>query len=425
VITRAILVLVVLVSIAHALVHTYEVALPSVEQKIAEHYFPDDPVRGKAINGWMASTWRIPLGFGALAAGWFVDRFGARRMLGVYLMGCGLMSLLVGLALPLPALFMAMFFMGSFACIYHPAGLSLISREVPVAHRGRAFGFHGVFGSAGVASAPFVAGFVLSLCRWLEIPNGWQVVYLVLAVPGLLLGAVFFYLHLTHSRRQHAAAENETATAGESDEEDNDSASWPSFFVLTIIAALMGFIYSGVVSFLPRYLDQLPQDLERAGISLPGLPQESLRNYLAGGILLIGCIAQYWGGRIARQRLLEIQFALICFAAAPCLVWMSLASGVTSVVATATFALIHFAHQPIYNCLIAKYTPQHRRSLAYGFSFAMGLGVGSLGAVFAGYQQSNMLIYQVLAGVGVTSGLIALVLWRMHRANPPAEPNAD
>jgi MFS family permease len=425
VITRAILVLVLLVSLAHALVHTYEVALPSVEQQIAEHYFPEDPVRGKAINGWMASTWRIPLGFGALAAGWLVDRFGARRMLGVYLTGCGAMSLLVGFALPLPTLFMVMFCMGSFACIYHPAGLALISREIPVAYRGRAFGFHGVFGSAGVATAPFVAGFVLSLCRWFEIPDGWQVVYLVLAVPGLLLGTVFFYLHVTHRRQQRERGEHETNATGENDDDEEDSASWPSFFVLTGIAAMMGFIYSGVVSFLPRYLDQLPQDLAQAGISLHGLPQEGLRNYLAGGILLIGCVSQYWGGRIARQRLLEIQFAAICFAAAPCLVWMSLASGVTSVLATATFALIHFAHQPIYNCLIAKYTPKHRRSLAYGFSFAMGLGVGSLGAVFAGYQQSNAVIYQVLAGVGVTSGLISLVLWRMHRANPPSEPNAD
>jgi MFS family permease len=421
--TRAILVLVLLVSIAHALVHTYEVALPSVEQKIAEHYFPDDPVRGKAINGWMAFVWRMPLGFGALGAGWLVDRFGARRMLGVYLMGCGAMSLLVGLALPLPALFTAMFSMGAFACIYHPAGLALISRDVPVAYRGRAFGFHGVFGSAGIAAAPFLAGFVLSVCRWFELHSGWQIYYLVLAVPGLVLGEVFFYLHLKHRRQKWTRAEEDADAACEEDEDD--TASWRSFFVLTIIAALMGFIYSGVVTFLPRYLDQLPQDLERAGISLQSLPQEGLRNYLAGGVLLIGCVSQYWGGRVARQHLLEIQFAAICFAAAPCLLWMSLAAGFTSVLATATFALIHFAHQPIYNCLIAKYTPRRRRSLAYGFSFAMGLGVGSLGAVFAGYQQSNLVIYQVLAGAGVTSGLISLLLWRWHRANPPPEPNAD
>ena len=161
---RATLLLVLLVSCAHALMHTYELALPSVEQKIAATYFPDDPVVGKKVNGWMHLSWRLPLGLGAFLAGWLVDRFGTRRMLAIFLLGCSGMSLLAGFVLSLPTLFVVMCFMGIFACIYHPAGLALLSRETDIHNRGRALGIHGVFGSAGIGAAPFIAWFVLNIC---------------------------------------------------------------------------------------------------------------------------------------------------------------------------------------------------------------------------------------------------------------------
>jgi len=402
-IPRAILCLVLLVSVAHALVHMYELSLPSVEQEIAQGYFPNDPASGKAVNGWMAFAWRSPLGIGALVAGWLVDRFGARRMMAIYLAGCGVMCVLAGVWLPLWGLMMVMGCMGTFACIYHPAGLALISHETTVKNRARALGIHGIFGSAGIGSSPFLAGLVLSVCYNLNIPDGWRVCYRLLAVPGLLLAMVFVYLHMTQRHRE--TSEPQTRTDGNHEE---DGAAWASYFTLTAIAALMGFVYSGVLAFLPRYMDG-------AGITIDGVPREGMRNYLTGGVLLVGCIAQYVSGRIARHRLLEPQMAAIFLCSAPCLVWMAHASGSLCVAATAVFALVHFMHQPIYNSLIAKYTPRRHRSLCYGFSFAMGMGIGSLGAVFVGNIEQNAVIYQTMAAVALTGGILTLILWRWNR----------
>ncbi len=406
---RATLILVLLVSCAHALVHMYEKSLPSVEQEIAATYFAsDDQVRAKQVSGWMQLGWRLPLGLGALLAGWLVHRYGARRLLAIYLLGCGGMSLLAGLILPLPTLFVVMIMMGVFACIYHPAGLALLSHETDIHNRGRALGIHGVFGSAGIGAAPFLAGFVLMICSWFDVQNGWRVHYLLMAVPGILLGLVFVCLHIIH--RQQAPAEGSGTDA-----DDEDSAAWGSFFLLTCIAALMGFIYTAVLTFLPRYLDG---HLEQMGVVTDSIiPPEAISKFLTGGVLLLGCVAQYTAGRFARHRLLEIQFCGICFVSAPCLLWMANATGVFCVVAAATFALFHFMHQPIYNSMIAKYTPRHRRSLAYGFSFAMGLGVGSLGAVFAGYNQSNLVIYGTLSAVAATGGTLSFFLWLRHRSD--------
>ena len=59
------------------------------------------------------------------------------------------------------------------------------------------------------------------------------------------------------------------------------------------------------------------------------------------------------------------------------LAWMAVAEGSTRVLAAGLFALVHFMNQPVYNSLIANYTPRKWRSLCYGFSFMTSFGVGS------------------------------------------------
>ena len=81
----------------------------------------------------------------------------------------------------------------------------------------------------------------------------------------------------------------------------------------------------------------------------------------------------------------------------PGLIAMAYAQGAARVAACAAWALIHFMHQPIYNSLIAKYTPKRRRSLCFGFSFAMGFGFGSFGAAYAGHSASDRLTFGSLA----------------------------
>jgi len=69
--SRAIWRLVLLISCAHALVHVFELALPSTEQLITVDYDV-----GKVTMGWLSAAWRLPWGLGALVAGLLVDRYG-------------------------------------------------------------------------------------------------------------------------------------------------------------------------------------------------------------------------------------------------------------------------------------------------------------------------------------------------------------
>ena len=74
-------------------------------------------------------------------------------MLTVYLLGCAGACAFAALSFSRSTLFAAMLFMGAMASIYHPAGLALISRETNAQTRGAALGWHGIFGSIGIASA--------------------------------------------------------------------------------------------------------------------------------------------------------------------------------------------------------------------------------------------------------------------------------
>ena len=139
--------LVLLVSCAHAMVHVYELSLPSIEQEITAEYGG-----GKQLSGIMGTCWRLPWGLGALAAGWLVDRFGGRPLLIIFLFGCSAMCILAALVKPLPLLFVSMFGMGTLASIYHPSGLALISHATKADSLPRVLGIHGVFGSAGIGA---------------------------------------------------------------------------------------------------------------------------------------------------------------------------------------------------------------------------------------------------------------------------------
>ena len=397
--------LVLFISCAHCLVHIYELSLPSVEQELTAEFTAskesDDPHENtvnssnqndqKRMSGLLGSCWRLPWGFGALVAGWLVDRFGSHRMLAIYLVGCAVTCALVAAVQTVPLIFVAMFSMGAFASIYHPAGLALISHSTTPENRSYALGIHGIFGSVGIGGAPLLAGAVLS---W---GMAWREYYLVLAVPGLVLGILF----AAKGQRDNLKVVGDPSA----NFEESGQADWACYFVLTVVAMLCGILYSAFLHFLPRYLT----NMEWTGTTLlePGRFK-----FFAGAILLVGCFGQYLSGSIACARILEKQLTCVVLLQVPCLLGMGLATGPLRLLAASCFAFIHFMNQPIYNSLVAKYTPRRRRSLSYGFSFAAGLGVGGLGTAVAGTVQSDLLFYSGLACICLLAAGLCGVLVR-------------
>jgi len=384
--TRDALRLVLLVSLAHALVHVFELSLPSVEQEIDAEF-----QCGPQITGLLGTCWRFPWGLGAIFAGWLVDRYGSRIMLSIYLLGCAAMCVATAVTTQLNGLFLPMIGMGTLAAIYHPAGLSLISQATTEESRPYALGIHGIFGSLGIGGTPFIAGLILFSGM------GWRSLYWLLVLPTVGLAIVFVGSRIGKTRPERRHETNA-----------QDRPDWTSFGMLVLVAILSGITYSAFLHFLPRYLSNhsLPAD------SSGGAGRDQM---LAGGLLLLGCIGQYLSGSLARHKVLEWQLTLVMLLNVPCLAAMSIASGWLRAAAAGTFALVHFMHQPIYNSLVAKYTPVSRRSLCYGFSFTMGLGLGGIGPSLAGLSSSNLVTYLWLAAAALAGTIVSLLLAMRNR----------
>jgi FSR family fosmidomycin resistance protein-like MFS transporter len=372
---------VLLISLAHALVHVFELSLSSVEQLIGDEFSV-----GKQWTGMLGTAFRLPFGLGAVLAGYLADRFGARRLLCVFLFG----SMAVGMAMPLATtriqVMTAMIMLGCFASIYHPAGLSLLSRVSTPANRGRALGLHGICGSLGICGAPLLAGLVLSASD-----GDWKVLYVVLGVPAAVVGIL-----LLRSRSKTPAPK------AVSHSDDATTLNWNRYLIAIIASGTSGIVYGAFLHFLPRYLDD--------SNLLSFVPRESARNYLTAAALLFGVAGQWIAGRMAKPGRLEIQFLCILLGNAPFLFWMAIAQDEWRLVAACLFALVHFMNQPVYNSLLATIVPARNRSIGYGFSNMIGFGVGAFGPAIAGQTHSDQLTYTTLGCISLVSSVLAIPL---------------
>jgi MFS family permease len=80
-------------------------------------------------------------------------------------------------------------------------------------------------------------------------------------------------------------------------------------------------------------------------------------------------------------------------------------TSVPLIVSAAVFAFFHFAGQPIYNTLVADYSPPSRRGLIFGLYFFFNFGLGSFSATLMGILADRM----GLAWVFIASALCAVI----------------
>ena len=147
-------------------------------------------------------------GVSQTAAGFAVDRFGARPILagGLAVIGCALALISVAHSF---VGFAAIAVIGGLGnCVFHPADFALLNASVNHGRLGRAYSIHGVGGSLGWAAAPVM--------YFLDSMFGWVGAALIGALPGLIL-SVLVWIHRTelvdHRVKARAAAARHGTTA--------------------------------------------------------------------------------------------------------------------------------------------------------------------------------------------------------------------
>ncbi|GGE33440.1 MFS transporter [Agaricicola taiwanensis] len=222
--------------------------------------------------GFIMSVFFTTSGFGQVAAGFVVDRFGPHRVLCIGIALLGLSMVIAGLAPSywffLPVAVIA----GLGNSVFHPADYSILTARVTPSRMARAYSVHNIGGSLGWAAAPVV---VLALSG----AFGWRTALIIIGLAGLVFAALILsernYLHVQNS---HAAPTSAGAPA----------IALLSRPILICFAyfAMVALAMSGVQSFLPTLLPKVQYvSLTLAALATTLYLVGSAVGALGGGIL--------------------------------------------------------------------------------------------------------------------------------------------
>ncbi|MGD9762106.1 MAG: MFS transporter [Candidatus Binatia bacterium] len=331
---------IILTGVGHFSTHFFELMFPTLAVALAlQANLPLDQVLGWSFLGYLL------FGLGALPAGLVADRVGARLLLLISLFGLGVAALAASEVSSPRALTICLAAMGACASIYHPVGMSLITRGV--SSPGRALGVNGIFGNVAIATTPMITA---ALCAAL----GWQNAYRAVGYAMCAVAVSCAFLPIAEPAVARARAERADAGA----------IAWRPLAVLFVAAVLAGMTYRGSTLIQPGYF--------AANVTELGYGAATSLAYM------FGIVGQYFGGvaadRYDRRRMYLLFHAL----SLPVLLAMSALGGLPLVACGALFAFFSLGMQPIENSLFAQFTPPRWRSTIYGVKFAGTFGIGSL-----------------------------------------------
>jgi len=404
------------VMLGHAMFHTYELVIPIFVAIWLDVFSATELFFGVIVGTSYALT-----GVGALPSGIMADRVSSKRLILVCLVGMGASFAVLSVATSVAVVAVALLLWGGAASLYHPAGLALISRGTK--ERGTAFAYHGAAGNVGVATGPLLAAILLVFFEW-------RTVAALLVGPVLLATLLAFRLEFDET----AGSKARGTGADESDRgrirslgdlRTNTVLLFTGGFILVfLIGIFYGIYYRGTLTFLPDILAGIPLFEPVDLFDRPFEPSQ----YVYSGLLLLGGLGQYVGGKLVDR--VQSEYALIgayTALAAVALVFIPSAGGglVSLLVVSGVLGFLVFMVAPINQEVISQYAPADVRGLSFGYTYTAIFGVGALGAILAGAiltRSTPGVLFVVLAGIASVVVLLGVVLLRRTGEGATREP---
>ena len=179
------------VGVAHGASHFFQLALPPLFPLIRAEFETSYAELGVVIAVYYAVS-----GIMQTAAGFLVDRLGARNVLVFGLAAASVGTMLYAVAPSYAFLLGAAVIAGLGNSVFHPADLALLNARVEPARLGHAFSVHGICGNIGWALAP-TFGVAMSAMV------GWRGALVAAGLLGLAFLVVFAAQPLLRTRAAH------------------------------------------------------------------------------------------------------------------------------------------------------------------------------------------------------------------------------
>jgi MFS family permease len=281
--------------------------------------------------GWLLSAFSFAYGLSQLPLIGLLDRLGTRSVLGAGLAIWSGAQLLTGLVTSFPMFIAFRILLGMGEAPFYPAGVRSVREWFTDSTRGRATAIMSSSQTFGLAIAP-------PLLTLLMIRTGWRVMFMILGGAGLLVAALWVWLHRPRAQTPYREAHTHPVTQSAFAELIRQRTAWG------MMLGFGGINYTNwlYTAWLPGYLQQERHlSLARSGW-LAAIP------FLAGaaGMLCSGFSADLWVKRGIRLTTLHrIQLVTGMIISAGATFFVSRAGNTAEAIAGISFALffIHFA----------------------------------------------------------------------------------
>lgn len=297
-------------------------------------------------------------GFSQIPAGWLADRIGTRILLTVGISGVALGGILVGLSQTYIMMIVFLVLLGLLCGGYHPSAAPMVSALVEPEYRGRALGIHEMGAGGSLFLAPVIAASIAAAL-------GWRGSFIVLAIPVLIFGLVFYKILGRQADMRRAQPETTAHYA----EAAPHPRRWRHLVAFMFLSVFTGGVSGAAIAFIPLYLvDHFGASEQTAASLLSIIYSAGLWASPAGG---------YISDRLGRVPVIIATTLISGFAVYS----LNLASyGLGINVILFFLGITIFGRMPVAEAYIISQTTERNRSTVYGIYY---FSMTETGAVLA------------------------------------------
>ena len=298
-------------------------------------------------------------GLGAIPAGYFENKIGCKKLLLLHLFGSSVLCFFIFFSKTFSSFIVGLCFLCMISSIYHPSGLTLISKNVKKIENGMAI--HGVFGNIGLAFGPMIATFALSYFSWKHAYFFFGLINLI-----IYFFTLFFVKDKTSSIVQNFSKNRIRK---------NNVNILLLFFSIT---GLLGMNYYGFTTFVPSYIADNTDKL------FNNISSEIKAGTFTTVIFASGMIGSLLAPKIASLFGKPFSLLIIYTSMIPVLIFICISTNYLLLFLCIVWAILFACQLPIANALVADITDNVKRGLGYGINFFVSFGIGAFAAFFSG-----------------------------------------